>query len=66
MHCVMFTGVTYFGQSILVWYVLLGMIGSLTPVRRTRRDPFRRRFRLQRRPAIDVRPLRPAMPLPDV
>ncbi|MDY7107358.1 MAG: hypothetical protein SYC29_01860 [Planctomycetota bacterium] len=64
MHCVMFTGVAYFGQTILVWYVLLGMIGSLTPVLGPRRAPFGRRFRLQRRPALGVRPLRPAMPMP--
>jgi hypothetical protein len=35
-HCVVFIGVAYFGQVLLVWYLGLGFIGSLTP------DPRRR------------------------
>ncbi len=31
VHCVVFIGVSYFGQVLLVWYVGLGFIGSLTP-----------------------------------
>jgi hypothetical protein len=62
MHCVMFTGVTYFGQSILVWYITLGMIGSLTPAARRHRIVLARRRRTDRRPAMDVRPLRPVLP----
>ena len=36
VHCVAFSGVTCFGQAVLVWYVTLGMIGSLTPLGQTR------------------------------
>lgn len=32
VHCVNFIGVSYFGQIIVTWYLLLAMIGSLTPV----------------------------------
>jgi hypothetical protein len=31
-----FVGVAYFGQVLLVWYLGLGFIGSLTPDRRRR------------------------------
>jgi hypothetical protein len=31
IHCAVFIGVSYFGQVLLVWYVGLGFIGSLTP-----------------------------------
>ncbi len=31
-HCMMFIAVSYFGQIIVVWYLLLATIGSLTPV----------------------------------
>ncbi len=31
-HCLVFIGVAYFGQIIVVWYLLLAVIGSLTPV----------------------------------
>lgn len=31
-HCMLFIGVSYFGQIIVVWYLLLAVIGSLTPV----------------------------------
>lgn len=30
-HCTAFIGVSYFGQMIVIWYLLLAMIGSLTP-----------------------------------
>jgi hypothetical protein len=33
-HCMMFIAVSYFGQMIVVWYLLLAAIGSLTPVER--------------------------------
>ena len=33
VHCVQFVGVSYFGQIYISWYLLLAMIGSLTPVR---------------------------------
>jgi hypothetical protein len=33
IHCMTFLAVSYFGQIILVWYLLLAMIGSLSPVR---------------------------------
>jgi hypothetical protein len=32
-HTMSFFAVSYFGQIIIVWYLLLGMIGSLAPVR---------------------------------
>jgi hypothetical protein len=35
-HCIVFVGVAYFGQVLLVWYLGLGFIGSLTPDRRRR------------------------------
>lgn len=31
IHCVAFFGVTCFGQAVLVWYLTLGIIGSMTP-----------------------------------
>ncbi len=31
VHCMNFIGVSYFGQTILVWYLCLAMIGSATP-----------------------------------
>lgn len=30
-HCIVFFAVSYFGQIIVVWYLLLATIGSLTP-----------------------------------
>ena len=30
VHCVMFIGVSYFGQIYLIWYLLLAMIGSMS------------------------------------
>ncbi|MHC4348239.1 MAG: hypothetical protein ACYS15_06895, partial [Planctomycetota bacterium] len=33
IHCVVFIGVSYFGQVLLVWFLGLGFIGSLTPAR---------------------------------
>ncbi len=33
IHCLNFFAVSYFGQIILIWYMLLAMIGSLIPVR---------------------------------
>jgi len=30
VHCVCFVGVSYFGQIIILWYVLLAIIGSLS------------------------------------
>ncbi|MHC4966062.1 MAG: hypothetical protein ACYTGE_14265 [Planctomycetota bacterium] len=41
IHCVVFIGVSYYGQVLLVWYLGLGFIGSLTPLpaRRARRVP---------------------------
>ena len=32
-HTMSFLAVSYFGQIIIVWYLLLGMIGSLASVR---------------------------------
>lgn len=31
IHCVIFIGVSYFGQSMMLWYLTLAMIGSLSP-----------------------------------
>ncbi|MCI5225190.1 MAG: hypothetical protein D3918_00695 [Candidatus Electrothrix sp. AX2] len=31
-HCSVFIAVSYFGQATVVWYLLLAIIGSLTPV----------------------------------
>ncbi|MCI5149527.1 MAG: hypothetical protein D3916_09095 [Candidatus Electrothrix sp. MAN1_4] len=31
-HCMVFIAVSYFGQATVVWYLLLAIIGSLTPV----------------------------------
>lgn len=31
-HCMMYLGVSYFGQTIIAWYLLLAMIGSLSVV----------------------------------
>ena len=64
MNCVMFTGVTYFGQAILVWYLVLAFIGSLTPARH-RRLLRARQPRIARRPMGTIPSLRPAMPLAD-
>ena len=33
VHCAVFVGVSNFGQTVLVWYLTLGFIGSLTPLR---------------------------------
>jgi hypothetical protein len=30
VHCTMFIGVSYFGQILIIWYLLLAMIGSLS------------------------------------
>jgi hypothetical protein len=54
-HCIVFIGVAYFGQVLLVWYVGLGFIGSLTP------SPRRRRVR---RAAPTHRQPRPAQLVP--
>ncbi len=44
IHCVVFIGVSNFGQTVLVWYLTLGFIGSLTPLRsRKRAVAYRRR-----------------------
>jgi O-antigen ligase len=65
VHCVVFTSVSYFGQSVLAWYLTIGIIGSLSPSRR----PARRLLtRLRRRgpaisPAADPQPS-PGIPLP--
>ncbi len=32
IHCTVFIGVSNFGQTVLVWYLTLGFIGSLTPL----------------------------------
>lgn len=32
VHCMNFIGVSYFGQIIVVWYLLLAIIASMTPV----------------------------------
>lgn len=37
IHCVVFIGVSNFGQTVLVWYLTLGFIGSLTPLRSRKR-----------------------------
>ncbi len=37
IHCVVFIGVSNFGQTVLVWYLTLGFIGSLTPPRSRKR-----------------------------
>ncbi|MFC1782481.1 hypothetical protein ACFL02_02725 [Planctomycetota bacterium] len=31
IHCINFIGVSYFGQIYIVWYLTLGMIGSMSP-----------------------------------
>lgn len=33
VHCVIFLAVSYFGQINLIWYLLLAIIGSLTPAK---------------------------------
>jgi len=38
-HCMMFIAVSYFGQIIVVWYLLLAAIGSLTPVAQADLEP---------------------------
>jgi len=54
IHCVIFVGVSYFGQSMLLWYLTLAMIGSLAPPRSAQR------FVLRVRPAGgDGQPHRP-------
>jgi hypothetical protein len=50
VHCVVFIGVSYFGQVLLVWYVGLGIIGSLMPAR----DP-RKLLTRARKPRPQVR-----------
>jgi hypothetical protein len=57
VQCVMFISVTYFGHAIIVWYLALGFIGSMTPHRARRavlvwrrRDRRRDRMRDRRRP----------------
>ncbi len=44
VHSTAFIGVSYFGQIILIWYLLLGIIGSLTPVRMKTFAPHYRGF----------------------
>ncbi len=34
VHCVAFIGVSYYGQVLLMWYFVLGCIGSLAPIAR--------------------------------
>ncbi|MBN1816827.1 MAG: hypothetical protein JW828_05675 [Sedimentisphaerales bacterium] len=34
VHCMNFIGVSYFGQIYMIWYLVLAMIGSLTPTSR--------------------------------
>jgi len=57
VHCVNFIGVSYFGQIIVIWFLLLAMIGSLTPLpapRAVQHAPTARRKKrraLQRTPA---------------
>jgi hypothetical protein len=34
VHCMMFIGVSYFGQSSILWYMLLAVIGSLSVPKR--------------------------------
>ena len=53
IHCVVFVGVSYFGQILLIWYLGLAFVGSLTPARR------RRRLVAVRRPG----PVRPPPPV---
>ena len=48
-HCAVFVGVAYFAQAILMWWVTVGMIGSLTPREVSRSAPLS--FRLRTRPA---------------
>ena len=43
IHCVVFIGVSNFGQTVLVWYLTLGFIGSLTPLRSRKRAVASRR-----------------------
>jgi hypothetical protein len=42
IHCMIFFAVSYFGQIIMVWYLLLAMIGSICPVRIPCNEPMRR------------------------
>lgn len=35
VHCVIFIGVSYFGQIQMLWFLTLAMIGSLSPASRT-------------------------------
>ncbi len=37
IHCVVFVGVSYFGQVLLIWYLGLAFVGSLAPARRRHR-----------------------------
>jgi hypothetical protein len=59
IHCVVFIGVSYFGQVLLVWYVGLGFIGSLSPAG-NRRSP----AHAARRSGPDARHLTPPQLLP--
>ena len=43
IHCVVFIGVSNFGQTVLVWSLTLGFIGSLTPLRSRKRAVASRR-----------------------
>lgn len=43
IHCTVFIGVSNFGQTVLVWYLTLGFIGSLTPLSARKRAVASRR-----------------------
>ncbi len=37
VQCIVFMGISYFGQTILVWFLTIAFIGSMTPSHRLRR-----------------------------
>ena len=43
IHCTVFIGVSNFGQTVFVWYLTLGFIGSLTPLTARKRAVATRR-----------------------
>ncbi|MHC4416213.1 MAG: hypothetical protein ACYS0G_13105 [Planctomycetota bacterium] len=66
VHCVAFIGVSYFGQVILVWYLALGFIGSLTPPRRRGQTVLAWRPRRDAAAGVPTGPSLPIVPVAGV
>ncbi len=61
IHCVSYLSVSYFGQILALWYLLLAMIASLaarSEARAAAPAPARARFRSEPGPALPVQPAR--------